>query len=663
MRNKSRIILVLLLIGLMFGVAMAAPTAPKKVTVSYTPKLYGKAKPTLYAKLQSLPDDADISTIVMLKDYSYMPKAKEVLEKFGKIKYEYRIIPAFAVEMKVKDVKKLATPSKLDKILAYLGLAPKIEGLAFIEDDFKVKIALDYSTTQVLATTMWQLGYDGSGITVAVIDTGIDASHPDLQGKVIGWYDVVNGKTTPYDDNGHGTHVASIIAGTGAASNGKYKGVAPGAKLVGVKVLAADGSGSISDIIAGVDWVVQNKDTYGIRVINLSLGSSQSSNGTDSLSQAVNNAWDAGLVVCVAAGNSGPDTYTIGSPAAASKVITVGAVDDNDVIADFSSRGPTADGRLKPEVVAPGVNIIAARAAGTSMGTPIDDYYTSASGTSMATPHVAGIAALLLQAHPSWTPDQVKKALVETADIVAPTEIADIAYGAGRVNAYKAYLYGDSNYETILTFTGYVADKGSQTHTVDVGSGAERIIAYLTWDTSSSDIDLYLYDPNGNQVDYSYTAYYGFEKVGYTSPAAGTWTIKVQSYSGAANYNLEVIVEGASADSGTTPTEPTPTEPTVDEQTFTGYVHDIYDRYDTFTVTVNSGATLITGDLSASSSHDLDLYLYDPNGNIVDRSTSYTSTEHVEYSNPIPGDWTFLVYAYNTVGWAYYELLTRVYYG
>ncbi len=274
----------------------------------------------------------------------------------------------------------------------YFGNA-QLSGVQFIQEDYKVQVAvdtegLDESAAQVMATNMWNLGYDGSGITIGIIDTGIDASHPDLQGKVIGWVDFVNGKTTPYDDNGHGTHVASIAAGTGAASNGKYKGMAPpGAKLVGIKVLGGDGSGSISDIINGVDWAVQNKDKYGIKVINLSLGSSQSSDGTDSLSQAVNNAWDAGIVVCVAAGNSGPDKYTVGSPAAASKVITVGAVDKYDVITDFSSRGPTADNRLKPEVVAPGNWIIAARASGTQLtDVTIGDYYVAAPGTSMATP-------------------------------------------------------------------------------------------------------------------------------------------------------------------------------------------------------------------------------------------------------------------------------------
>ncbi|NJE43371.1 S8 family serine peptidase [Thermococcus sp. GR6] len=656
MKGWKAAVVALFLVGLIAGTAAAVPTKPIAVS-PVQEKNYGLLTPGLFKKVQGMNWNQDISTVIMFNSPADRDRAVQILKIMGaEIKYSYKIIPAVAVKIKVKDL--LLVAGMIDS--GFFGNS-KLSGVRFIQEDYKVQAADSTSVAQIQADAVWNLGYDGTGIVVAVIDTGIDANHPDLQGKVIAWYDAVNGKTTPYDDNGHGTHVAGIVAGTGAASNGQYIGVAPGAKLVGVKVLAADGSGSISDIIAGVDWVVQNKDAYGIKVINLSLGSSQSSDGTDSLSQAVNAAWDAGLVVCVAAGNSGPNTYTVGSPAAASKVITVGAVDSTDTIASFSSRGPTADGRLKPEVVAPGVDIIAPRAAGTSMGTPIDTYYTKASGTSMATPHVAGVAALLLQAHPDWTNSKIKTALIETADIVAPAEIADIAYGAGRVNVYKAINY--DNYAK-LVFTGSVADKGSVSHTFDI-SGATFVTATLYWDNSASDIDLYLYDPNGNQVDYSYTSYYGFEKVGYYNPTAGTWTIKVVSYSGAANYQVDVVSDGTlSQSTGTTPTPtPTPT-PTTDSQTFTGYVHDWYDKSDSFTMTVNSGATKITGDLTFDTSlHDLDLYLYDPNGNLVDRSETSTSYEHVEYLNPAPGTWKFIVYAYNTYGWASYQLDVVVYYG
>ncbi|CAI1492333.1 Subtilisin-like serine protease [Thermococcus nautili] len=666
MKKWGMVVVALLLVGLMAGSVFAAPSKPVPVRNTYQEKNYGLLTPGLFKKVQNMDWNKEVNVVIMFDNSYDQRKAVQVLKLMGaKIKYEYNVIPAVAVKLKVHDL--LLIAGMIDT--GFFGNS-QMSGIKFIQEDYKVQVAvdtegLDESAAQVMATNMWNLGYDGSGITIAIIDTGIDASHPDLQGKVIGWKDFVNGKTTPYDDQGHGTHVASIAAGTGAASNGKYKGMAPGAKLVGIKVLGADGSGSISDIIAGVDWAVENKDKYGIKVINLSLGSSQSSDGTDSLSQAVNNAWDAGIVVCVAAGNSGPDKYTVGSPAAASKVITVGAVDKNDVITDFSSRGPTADGRLKPEVVAPGNWIIAARASGTQLtDVTIGDYYVAAPGTSMATPHVAGISALILQAHPSWTPDQVKKALIETADIVKPDEIADIAYGAGRVNAYKAAHY-DSYAK--LTFTGYVADKGSATHQFTI-SGASFVTATLYWDNSKSDLDLYLYDPNGNQVDYSYTAYYGFEKVGYYNPSAGTWTLKVVSYSGSANYQVDVVSDGSlgqpsSGDNGGTEPAPQPEpQPTVDEKTFTGSVS--YHDYNVHQMTVNSGATKITGDLSGSSYDDLDLYLYDPNKNLVDRSENYGSSEHVEYSNPAPGTWYFLVYAYNTYYWtASYQLDVKVYYG
>ncbi|WP_297462675.1 S8 family serine peptidase [Thermococcus sp.] len=659
--NRWKVVLVaLFLVGLMAGTTAAVPIKPQTGTVQVE-KDYGLLTPGLFKKVQGMNWNQEISTVIMFDNPQDRDRAVRILKLLGaEVKYTYEIIPAVAVKIKVRDL--LAIAGMIDT--GFFGKST-LSGIKFIQEDYAIKVAvdtegLDESAAQVMATNLWNLGYDGSGITIGIIDTGIDASHPDLQGKVIGWKDFVNDRSSPYDDNGHGTHVASIAAGTGKASNGKYKGMAPGAKLVGIKVLSGEGSGSVSDIIAGVDWAVQNKDKYGIRVINLSLGGSQSSDGSDSLSQAVNRAWDAGIVVCVAAGNSGPDKYTVGSPAAASKVITVGAVDKNDVITDFSSRGPTADNRLKPEVVAPGNWIIAARASGTSMGQPINDYYTAAPGTSMATPHVAGISALILQAHPSWSPDKVKMALIETADIVKPDEIADIAYGAGRVNAYKAAYYDDLSR---LTFTGSVASKGQESHQFTV-SGASFITATLYWDNSQSDLDLYLYDPNGNQVDYSYTAYYGFEKVGYYNPADGTWTIKVVSYSGSANYQVDVVSDGSlgQPSGGDNGGSDGGSQPTVDEKTFTGSVQ--YHDYNVHQMAVGSGATKITGDLTGSSYDDLDLYLYDNNQNLVDRSENYGSSEHVEYSNPAPGTWYFVVYAYDTYyNSASYQLVARVYYG
>ncbi|MCB0232924.1 MAG: S8 family serine peptidase, partial [Anaerolineae bacterium] len=190
-----------------------------------------------------------------------------------------------------------------------------------------------------------------------------------------------------------------------------YIGVAPEATLLVAKVLADNGSGMTSDVMAGVEWAVQ----AGAQVINLSLGSSVSCDGSDALSTLCDEAVNQGVVVCVAAGNAGPNARTVGSPGCAHNVVTVGATDDNDHVTSFSSRGPTSDGRVKPDVCFPGHQIIAARAQGTSMGSPVDARYTSASGTSMATPHASGAAALLLQAHPGSPPAEIKQRLMETA--------------------------------------------------------------------------------------------------------------------------------------------------------------------------------------------------------------------------------------------------------
>ncbi|MGC7094481.1 S8 family serine peptidase [Amycolatopsis lurida] len=277
--------------------------------------------------------------------------------------------------------------------------------------DRRVRVVLDRSTVQVGAPAAWQAGLDGTGSTVAVVDTGIDAGHPDLAGKVTASADF-SGEGDTADRHGHGTHVASIAAGTGAASGGKYRGVAPAAKLVVAKVFDSTGEGDTSQVMAGIDWAVST----GAKIVNLSLGAGVT-DGADPLSEQVDElSAKTGTLFVVASGNSGPGDRTVTTPGSAAAALTVGAVDDAGKLAWFSSRGPRLrDALVKPEITAPGVEITAARASGTAMGAPVDDDYTSASGTSMATPHVAGAAALLLQQHPQWTGQALKNALASTA--------------------------------------------------------------------------------------------------------------------------------------------------------------------------------------------------------------------------------------------------------
>ncbi|MFJ8577269.1 S8 family peptidase [Micromonospora sp. NPDC093277] len=293
--------------------------------------------------------------------------------------------------------------------------------------------ALDRNLTQIAAPAAWQSGVTGAGTRVAVLDTGADFTHPDLVGQVLERADFSMPGGDAVDHMGHGTHVAATIAGTGAAASGERRGVAPGAKLLVGKVLDDDGYGTESQVIAGMEWAAARAD-----VVNLSLGGDGPSDGSDPMSLTVDELTrQHGTLFVVAAGNDGPIDGWIAAPAAASTALTVGAVDRNDALADFSSRGPLVNTRAaKPELVAPGVGIVAARAAGTLMGNALDARYTSASGTSMATPHVAGAAALLAQRHPDWRADQLKAALVGAADPLAGAD--SYAVGAGRLNAARA---------------------------------------------------------------------------------------------------------------------------------------------------------------------------------------------------------------------------------
>ncbi|MGW1004964.1 S8 family peptidase [Streptomyces sp. NPDC002520] len=295
--------------------------------------------------------------------------------------------------------------------------------------DGKVEATLDRSTKQVHAPEAWAEGYDGKGTKVAVLDTGVDAEHPDLAGRVAESKNFTDSKTTD-DLQGHGTHTASTVGGSGAASDGLKKGVAPGSSLLIGKVLNDQGYGQDSWIIAGMQWAVDQKAD----VVSMSLGNPRIGDCTDPMAQATKQlSQNTHTLFVVAAGNAGPNNETVSSPGCVPGVLTVGAVDRDDTTAGFSSRGPVAvTHTLKPEIAAPGVGISAAGAGGRGVYA-----YRTMSGTSMATPHVAGAAAIVRQAHPDWTAQQIKAALVSSARTGGQVAGADQT-GGGVLDVYSA---------------------------------------------------------------------------------------------------------------------------------------------------------------------------------------------------------------------------------
>ncbi|HEX6352854.1 S8 family serine peptidase [Actinophytocola sp.] len=280
---------------------------------------------------------------------------------------------------------------------------------------------LDANLTQIGAPEVWASGLSGAGVDVAVLDTGVDADHPDLRGRVAEEANFT-AEASAADGNGHGTHVASIIGGTGSAAGGARHGVAFGARLLSGKVLGSDGRGQASWIIAGMEWAAEQ----GADVVNLSLGGTAAA-GDDPVAQALDGLTArTGTLFVVAAGNTGPGSSTVETPGVAASALTVGAARADGRPPTFSSNGPTRGTyRAKPDMTAPGVNIAGARAGG---GTA--NPYRTLSGTSQATPHVAGAAALLRQQHPDWDWQRLKAALMTTADhkVAFPSPYAE---GAG----------------------------------------------------------------------------------------------------------------------------------------------------------------------------------------------------------------------------------------
>ncbi|MGW6458540.1 S8 family peptidase [Streptomyces sp. NPDC055078] len=310
------------------------------------------------------------------------------------------------------------------------------------------RAVLDRSTGQIGAPAAWAAGHDGTGVRIAVLDSGIDTAHPDLKGQVIGEQ---NFSSSPdaRDRHGHGTHVASIAAGTGAKSGGKYKGVAPGAKLLNAKVIGDHGWGDESAILAGIDWAV----AQGADVINLSLGGWDTPE-LDPLETQINKvSADRGVLFAVAAGNDGPQDGTVTSPGSAQAALTVGSVDADDRLAKSSGRGRgIGAGDIKPDVTGPGEDITAASASGSTLEDETGENpegYLTLSGTSMAAPHAAGAAALLKQKNPAWQAGELKGVLTGST---RPGPYTVHQQGTGRIAVDRAIGQSVVSEPVSLTF-------------------------------------------------------------------------------------------------------------------------------------------------------------------------------------------------------------------
>ncbi|MFD2794991.1 S8 family serine peptidase [Promicromonospora vindobonensis] len=392
------------------------------------------------------------------------------------------------------------------------------------------------SAPQIGAPQAWDSGATGKGVRIAILDTGIDPTHPDLDENVVATKDF-SGTGSVVDGTGHGTHVASIAAGSGDASEGENRGMAPDADLMVGKVLDDQSVGTMSAVIEGMEWAA----AQGADVVNLSLGFMNASDGTDPASVAVDVLTKQhGTLFVVAAGNSG-DHETISSPGTASSALTVGAVDDADQVTGFSSRGPRADGAIKPDIAAPGDDIVAARANGTALGTVVDAHHVADGGTSMAAPHVAGAAAALLQMRPELTATQARSVLMGSSDTTGGTVWEE---GAGRVFVPRALDQELLASPASVSFGEFEPPyKGALSKTVTYRNTAARKVVL--------DLALSATGPDGDPVEAA-----SLSKDRVTVPANGTASVKVsvaKATGALGRYSGAVVATGAGGTSVRTP--------------------------------------------------------------------------------------------------------------
>lgn len=499
----------------------------------------------LEARLDSLEGEERAKIIVQLDAPATDARIAALERAVGPlaISRRFSIVDGFAATATARQIEALARATGVTQVEANLVLRGANDGA---QASFGVsKARLDLPSL------------DGAGVAIAVLDSGITTGHPDLNGgKVIAFKDLTSSRTSAYDDNGHGTHVSAIAAGDGEASGGQFRGVAPAASIVSVKVLNASLVGSSGEVVSGIDWVLANRNNFAfpIKVIVLSLQSEGGvcSEGTDMVSDAVNKAHAQGILVVVSAGNGGPGRCSIGAPAAAANALTVGAMADTSEggfrLASFSARGPTPLGRIKPDVVAPGIGITSAAAP---------SGYEARSGTSMAAPFVAGVAVLMLDANPALSSQQLKDTIMNTAvdwgrsgdNTVAGSVGRDIDYGAGRLDAYAAIRAAGAGLSvpppgpTHEVHQGTISGGGEYVdHEISVNSTGFPIAATLIAPGAAPpDLDLTLYNPSGTEVAASRAiGVIRQEQVGVSPASIGTYTLRVSSRSGAGSYFVDV---------------------------------------------------------------------------------------------------------------------------
>jgi serine protease AprX len=399
------------------------------------------------------PASASASETVIVTSSGLLSPVSAVLDVLGTVVTQFHII----------DGVEATIPEVLEPVLAALpGITVTPDVTVSVQDTTDPAESTgphtpsDEFLEQTGATQLAAQGDTGQGVTVAVLDTGID-NLPDFAGRLVGGVDLTGGQN-PFDDEyGHGTFVAGLIAGDGASSGGQYSGEAPGANLVSIKVAGASGDTDLATVILGLQWAIDHEQTYGIRILNLSLGFQPFvSTVINPLDQAVEAAWNSGIAVVAAAGNAGPSNGTILSPGDDPLVITVGALDDmaqpvvsNDEMTNFSSAGPTSpDGWVKPDLVTSGRSIVSLAAPGSTVydenpSARVGSANFVGSGTSFSTAITSGAAALVLADNPGLTPDQLKARLLGTTN---PGPVGNpFVDGHGALNAYAAATSGPMN--------------------------------------------------------------------------------------------------------------------------------------------------------------------------------------------------------------------------